>query len=30
MADKPAHGSFNDNNIPQTNIEVNSGTSDIL
>lgn len=27
MADKSAHGSFNDTNIPQTDINVNSDTS---
>ena len=27
MADKSAHGSFNDTNIPQTDIKVNSDTS---
>ena len=27
MADKSAHGSFNDTNIPQTDVKVNSDTS---
>ena len=27
MADKSAHGSFNDTNIPQTDVKVNGDTS---